>query len=351
MREYALANLYGAIGWFEGPLIRNHPTYGGKIKLIPDEYSLQMTSVVPSRLGLARPFLFDDSFHLLVLCQQQSPACIEVFQSWFYTMTADGHIAKEQARGPDALFGIPEQYVGVDPNTLTPPIFLIVLRYLLESRESQEYDVLYQGFAKHYTWYKRNAENQPMLCTFSYKQRTGDSCEESQMEDYPRGATANKHYEAHLDLQSMMVYFAETMEIFALKLGRKLDALAYRADADCFSQKLHEHMYSEITGLYADHLGMQFKPEVKDREPITWRLDMRCGSVFNSLGSIATCENPANQKNCCMDGRCIEDAECDGGTLYPPLAAVYKNSRSLHKGFVSLYPLMFGQIEDPDLVS
>lgn len=52
-----------------------------------------------------------------------------------------------------------------------------------------------------------------------------------------------------------------------------------------------------------------------------------------------------------MDGRCVEDADCDGGTLYEPMASSYKNSRSLHKGFVSLYPLMLGQIKDLDLVS
>ena len=102
-----------------------------------------MTAVVPSRLGLARPFLFDDSFHMLVFCQKQSSTCIDIFQSWFYTMTADGQIAKEQARGPDALFGIPEQYAGVDPKTLTPPVLLFVLRHLLDTRESKEYDLVY----------------------------------------------------------------------------------------------------------------------------------------------------------------------------------------------------------------
>ena len=35
------------------------------------------------------------------------------------------------------------------------------------------------------------AGNLPLSCTFSYKRRTGDECEESGMEDYPRGSVVN----------------------------------------------------------------------------------------------------------------------------------------------------------------
>jgi hypothetical protein len=69
LSDYARANLYGSVGHFEGALVRKQYSFSGESSLIQDDYSLEMFSAVPARLGLARPFLFDDSLHLIVICE------------------------------------------------------------------------------------------------------------------------------------------------------------------------------------------------------------------------------------------------------------------------------------------
>jgi hypothetical protein len=68
MAEFALANLVGQIGYFKGPLLKNKYSFSGQRLITEDTEHKEMLSVVPSRAGFTRPFLFDDSLHLLVLC-------------------------------------------------------------------------------------------------------------------------------------------------------------------------------------------------------------------------------------------------------------------------------------------
>ena len=89
-----------------------------------------------------------------------------------FTITADGWIPKEQARGPEALVGIPLEFQGIDKNVLLPPTLSIVIDKLLESDDVAVQGVLrdlYKGFAKHYDWYLQFAQNAPKPCTFSWK--------------------------------------------------------------------------------------------------------------------------------------------------------------------------------------
>jgi len=46
---------------------------------------------------------------------------------------------------------------------------------------------LFPAFERHYSWYRAQTENKPLQCSFSFKKRSVSACEESAMEDYPRG--------------------------------------------------------------------------------------------------------------------------------------------------------------------
>ena len=70
--------------------------------------------------------------HLMVMCQLDLDLCLKVLRSWVYTMTSEGWIAKEQARGEETQFGIPIEFLGVEKNLAVPPTLILVVRKLLD---------------------------------------------------------------------------------------------------------------------------------------------------------------------------------------------------------------------------
>jgi hypothetical protein len=68
-------------------------------------------------------------------------------------MNSDGWIPKEQARGQEAQFGIPVEYLGVEKNLVVPPMMIIVLKELLKSENDLVKSTLaeiYKGLEAHY---------------------------------------------------------------------------------------------------------------------------------------------------------------------------------------------------------
>jgi len=53
-------------------------------------------------------------------------------RSWIYTISKDGWIPKEQARGEE--MDVPEELLAVTENQGVPPSLILPLRYLLSSK-------------------------------------------------------------------------------------------------------------------------------------------------------------------------------------------------------------------------
>jgi hypothetical protein len=51
-------------------------------------------------------------------------------------MNSEGWIPKEQARGEEARFGIPVEFLGVEKNQVSPPIIIMIVQYLLEQTDN-----------------------------------------------------------------------------------------------------------------------------------------------------------------------------------------------------------------------
>ena len=70
---------------------------------------LELLASYPSRSRFARGFLFDEGFHLLLICHWSDSLCVQVFRTWFDTINeqAEGEIMREQARGDEARINIP----------------------------------------------------------------------------------------------------------------------------------------------------------------------------------------------------------------------------------------------------
>lgn len=76
-----------------------HLVEGMKQKLIPmySREPFELVASYPSRSRFPRGFLWDEGFHLLLICQWSNSICIEVFRTWFDTISeiADGEIMHE----------------------------------------------------------------------------------------------------------------------------------------------------------------------------------------------------------------------------------------------------------------
>ena len=68
-------------------------------------------------------------------------------------MNSEGWIPKEQARGLEAQYGIPVEYLGIEKNLVVPPMIVTVLKELLKSDNElikSTLAELYKGFEAHY---------------------------------------------------------------------------------------------------------------------------------------------------------------------------------------------------------
>jgi mannosyl-oligosaccharide glucosidase len=71
-----------------------------------------MLTMTPSREGFPRPFLWDDGFHNMVACKWNPNLCLQTLSDWMSTMTEDGWIPREQARGDELRSYFPSHFNG-----------------------------------------------------------------------------------------------------------------------------------------------------------------------------------------------------------------------------------------------
>ena len=154
-----------------------------------------------------------------------------------------------------------------------------------------------------------------------------------------------------------MIEFAEFMTDYSSLFGKSKQKKEYKSDAECFRKSLQEYLLSDTTQIYSDYMGLQYYPvengQSKFVEPIEWRQDEKCTGL-NSLGTKAKCTNPEGGKNCCYKGICVQDKDCtcEECVAYQPLYKTSKlrNQFSIHFGIVNMYPIIFGQVKDTDVL-
>lgn len=59
--------------------------------------ALELLASYPTRSRFPRGFLWDEGYHLLVICQWSSNLCVDIYRSWFDTMgeVFKGEMARE----------------------------------------------------------------------------------------------------------------------------------------------------------------------------------------------------------------------------------------------------------------
>jgi len=136
--------------------------------------SLTLLSHTPSRPFFPRGFLWDEGFHLLPVIEWDLDLAVSVLQSWLKLMDDDGWIGREQILGPEARNRVPEKFQVQYPHYANPPTLLALLVPILISKitgESQYIghpsvylsspeqsstllEELYPLLARHYNWFR-----------------------------------------------------------------------------------------------------------------------------------------------------------------------------------------------------
>jgi len=156
--------------------------------------------------------------------------------------------------------------------------------------------------------------------------------------------------ECHLDLQVWMTFFAASMHRICQEV---LDMRSCTRPWHSMARKMNTTIFSTLKGKdgLQDFIGKQ--PLEKGR-PIVhppWREDGRCGPEFPGECKVGQCCSPSG-----WCGDAPDFCECKGcGRRMKPLEtrggkwAKRQPVHSPHRGYVSLFPLMFGLVsEGPD---
>ena len=263
-QKEALSNLLGNIGHQYGKV--KYQVQGMSRNWIPidSRKPYELLASFPSRSRFARGFLWDEGFHLLMICKWNESLCIEIIQSWFDTMGEQnkGEIMFEQARSAETKALIPEEDLAIKVGTLqAPSIFMPIVSLLGKKNKSAQLQVLlaeiYPKFSQLFAFYEKRTLGTSIPCTFSYRDRTSILSESSCLDDYPRAVNFHDRAEVHLDLQSWMIDFALTMERFSkIMPGNQKKAEGFRELATCYAIKIEDYLLNENMGRYSDYVSL-----------------------------------------------------------------------------------------------
>lgn len=71
----------------------------------------------------------------MITCQQDKQLCIQTLQDWINTVSQDGWIPREQARGEEVYSFIP--WLQEDNREANPPTFMFDFLYLMKEGNEQ----------------------------------------------------------------------------------------------------------------------------------------------------------------------------------------------------------------------
>ena len=139
-----LSNLMGGLGYFYGTSkvdalstsedAENSQDFGEKAasnqnqNVVEESDPYQLFSTVPSRPFFPRGFLWDESFHLLVILGWDMDLALDIVSSWFNLIDEKGWIAREQILGPEARSKVPLEFQTQNRHYANSPTMFLVVR-------------------------------------------------------------------------------------------------------------------------------------------------------------------------------------------------------------------------------
>ncbi|KAL1641413.1 Processing alpha glucosidase I [Diplodia intermedia] len=107
---------------------RNKPELEGPYELFTS---------IPSRPFFPRGFLWDEGFHLIPIVDWDVDLTLEIIKSWFNLMDEDGWIAREQILGAEARNKVPPEFQVQYPHYANPPTLFFILSAFIEKLQAQ----------------------------------------------------------------------------------------------------------------------------------------------------------------------------------------------------------------------
>ena len=339
-----MANLLGNLGRFTGELVVSDPDHIVTVATT----AVSLTAIGPSRSRFPRGFLWDEGFHLLAVEKINPALAVEIVTSWLRTQavtTGRGWIPRELALSARDKASIPSEFLPQNPLIANPPTLLFVIRKWIKSGflHGAALATLGHHLVRWFDHLKKTQKSDyPSATCYRWKPRTSAHCLSSGLDDYPRGPTVNPD-ECHLDLHVWMMLFVDTIRDVCSHVNPDYCETGWDDVLTDMKGSLRSVFQVPNTPLLADWIGHQ--PFIRP-PPVVGRADGTC------VAGLVPC--PSDRPCCSPSGTCGTEPEfchCDGcvPNIAPPATPIH----SPHIGYVTLFPLMLGQLSprtDVDLI-
>ncbi|KAL0234170.1 hypothetical protein PCE1_001208 [Barthelona sp. PCE] len=234
-----IADVLGSVGYASGDYIVQKQGVDHRVQNARLFYSC------PSRSFFPRGFVWDEAFHLLIICRVDMKSCEAILRSWFAIMDNDGWIPREVILGDEARSRVPEKFIPQIHEYSNPPAFSLVFDFLSSINSIKTQSIindLLPLFKKHLQFFE---DTHKVRGGYQWQGRNDDHTLTSGLDDYPRGNISVS--ERHVDLLSWMKYSWDVV-------GR-LSGLP----TPSFSQSVFQEHWNADIGLYSDseaaHVG------------------------------------------------------------------------------------------------
>jgi mannosyl-oligosaccharide glucosidase len=283
-----LSNLVGGIGYFYGDSLVDR-SYAleyeednegfwdetadarGRAQVTREPPTELFTSI-PSRPFFPRGFLWDEGFHLIPIADWDMDLTLEIVQSWFNLMDADGWIAREQILGPEARSKVPQEFQVQYPHYANPPTLFMTLDAFVDKLNAGKYEVAHATALKHnirkfypllkrqYFWFRRTqwgdikSYDREAFSTkeaYRWRGRTPRHILTSGLDDYPRAQPPHPG-ELHTDLISWMGMMSRSLRRIAESLDETEDAGEFASYENAIIRNIDDLHWSASSNIFCD---------------------------------------------------------------------------------------------------
>ena len=285
-----ISNLLGGLTYYHG----NLSTINTKIK----HGEKGVFCSTPSREKFPRGFLWDEGFHLTILCKWDQFLCSFIIENWLHLMDINGWIAREQIRNIENAQKVDPRFVSQDFFEANPPTLIFGILTLISETEKSlknlgrkeqllkkntfvDYiSTLYRKLKLWFVWMmdtqtdvnekfdfdEKNlrseflSKHSKLSGTYDWKPKIRWHCKGechdgnfmgSGLDDYPREDDDSKS-EQHLDLAVWLCFFAENLEKIASYIDEHDDSTEYNSIFTHLKEKINEEFLDYTDFIYKD---------------------------------------------------------------------------------------------------
>lgn len=268
---YAFSNLIGGITHYYG---RFH-----EVNNIFQHYFKEVFSCTPSRAKFPRGFLWDEGFHLLIICKYDLELCMIILGNWFDLMDFNGWIAREQIRNEETAYGLEERFIKQDNYEGNPPTLLFPLLYLIKNFKrgnlnNEKFidfvEKCYNKIKLWFFWFLENQTDDEKMDFFKdqnifyeklhFRWHCKGDCHNgdflgSGLDDFPRQLPGTLSV-SHLDLHVWLVFMAESLGKIAGFLNQQVEMKEYQNIFQRLSQKMQTIFFDSKEKIFKDVMSL-----------------------------------------------------------------------------------------------